>query len=317
LACVLAAVQAIPLKRTMRPIIKSVNSNQRSTWRAGHNANFDGWASADVPQLLGAKLDPVAYATLPRTTWSAEAIAALPRSFDPRTHNATTANCNGPILDQGRCGSCWAFGATEAISDRLCLGKGTFLQLGPLDLTSCDNGDNGCNGGDPMSAWNYAQSSGLVTEACYPYLTTSGGPIPTCVPEPCLNFVATPSCTSQCVNGADWNGDKHYVSNVYAVQGEQQIQAEITNNGPVEAAFDVFQDFLAYKSGVYSHTSGSMLGGHAVKLMGYGTDPDGTDYWLCANSWTTAWGDGGYFRIRRGTDECGIEDGIVAGTVSS
>jgi len=266
---------------------------------------------------MGAKQDREAYAALPSTNWSQADIARLPPSFDPRTDNTTTAQCSGPILDQGKCGSCWAHGATSAISDRLCLNKGTFLQLGPLDLTSCDNNDNGCNGGDPMSAWSYAQSSGLVTEACYPYLTSNGGPIPTCTPEPCLHFVTTPQCTSQCVNGADWAGDKHYVSNIYRVQGLDQIQAEITNNGPVEAAFDVFQDFITYTSGVYTHQTGSMLGGHAVKLMGYGTASDGTDYWLCANSWTTAWGDNGYFKIRRGTDECGIEDGIVAGTVSS
>ena len=34
-----------------------------------------------------------------------------------------------------------AFGATEAISDRLCMSTGgPFLQLAPLDLTTCDNG---------------------------------------------------------------------------------------------------------------------------------------------------------------------------------
>ena len=35
-------------------------------------------------------------------------------------------------------------------------------------------------------------------------------------------------------------------------------------NGPVEAAFSVYADFLAYKSGVYQHTGGSFLGGHGM-----------------------------------------------------
>ena len=40
-------------------------------------------------------------------------------------------------------------------------------------------------------------------------------------------------------------------------------------NGPVEAAFQVYQDFYAYRKGVYEHLSGSLVGGHAVKVVGY------------------------------------------------
>ena len=74
----------------------------------------------------------------------------------------------------------------------------------------------------------------------------------------------------------------------------------------------VYADFLNYKSGVYRHTTGSALGGHAVKMVGWGVE-DGTKYWLVANSWNTHWGDNGFFKILRGEDECGIEGGIVAG----
>jgi len=83
-------------------------------------------------------------------------------------------------------------------------------------------------------------------------------------------------------------------------------------NGPVEAAFSVYADFLAYKSGVYHHTSGSLLGGHAVKLFGWGVE-NGTAYWLVANSWNEDWGDKGTFKIKRGNNECGFEAEIVAG----
>lgn len=54
------------------------------------------------------------------------------------------------------------------------------------------------------------------------------------------------------------------------------------------------------------------LGGHAVKMMGWGVE-DGTPYWLVANSWNTDWGNEGYFRILRGSDHCGIESSVVAG----
>ena len=59
---------------------------------------------------------------------------------------------------------------------------------------------------------------------------------------------------------------------------------EIQTNGPVEAAFTVYADFPNYKSGVYQYTSGDVLGGHAVRIIGWGEE-NGVPYWLIANSW--------------------------------
>lgn len=47
-----------------------------------------------------------------------------------------------------------------------------------------------------------------------------------------------------------------------------------------------------FPTGVYQYTSGEVLGGHAVKIIGYGVE-DGTKYWLVANSWNADWGDKG------------------------
>jgi len=53
---------------------------------------------------------------------------------------------------------------------------------------------------------------------------------------------------------------------------------------------------MSYKSGVYSHTTGYLEGGHAVKLIGWGNE-GGKDYWLCSNSWGTSWGMAGFFKM--------------------
>lgn len=64
--------------------------------------------------------------------------------------------------------------------------------------------------------------------------------------------------------------------------------------------------------GVYQYTAGGYLGGHAVRMIGWGVE-NGTPYWLIANSWNTNWGDKGTFKILRGKNECNIESSIVVG----
>jgi len=297
-------------------IAHRVNSNSRSTWRAGLNQNWNGYSASELKRLMGVKWDE-SIKLADREPFTAEQIADTPASLDLRTRKFDNNTCIGPVLDQAKCGSCWAFGATEAISDRLCMKNGKFLQLGSLDLVTCDQSDGGCDGGDPASAWQYA-TGGLATESCIPYLQANGGPVPTCPPatEPCLDFIDTPNCPSACNDGSAIDRSQGVVGNVYALSSVQQMMTEMDQNGPIEVAFTVYADFLTYKSGVYSYQTGDELGGHAVKMIGYGTE-SGVDYWLCQNSWTTTWGDGGFFKIKRGTDECGIEDDAVAGTISA
>ena len=67
-------------------------------------------------------------------------------------------------------------------------------------------------------------------------------------------------------------------------------------NGPVEAAFTVYEDFLAYKTGVYTHTSGQALGGHAIRILGWGVE-NGTPFWEVANSWNEDWGNQGTYSV--------------------
>jgi cathepsin B len=272
----------------------------------GWTAQRSDFSISNAQKLLGVKLSGI---KLPQIVPNTDATS--PSSFDSRQQ---WPGCIGPVLNQGECGSCWAFGTAETLSDRYCIHSNgsVVVALAPLDITTCDTEEAGCDGGDPSQAWTYAHKTGVVTEACAPYNKS----IPTCAPaqQPCLNFVPTPKCPSpKCANGATWSADKHYAASAYSISSKiEDIQSEMATNGPVQASFDVYEDFVHYKSGVYQHVTGKYLGGHSVKMIGYGT-LNGTDYWLVQNSWTTTWGDGGYFMILRGKDECGIEDGIVAG----
>ncbi|OON23646.1 papain family cysteine protease [Opisthorchis viverrini] len=95
-------------------------------------------------------------------------------------------------------------------------------------------------------------------------------------------------------------------------ESETSIKKEIMLNGPVEAAFDVYEDFTQYQSGIYFHAWGELVGGHAIRILGWG-EQNGVPYWLIANSWNEDWGEKGYLRLLRGYNECGIEEEATAG----
>jgi len=109
--------------------------------------------------------------------------------------------------------------------------------------------------------------------------------------------------------------DKRKARWAYALRSVRSIQLDIMRHGSASASYSVYSDFPAYESGVYRRTNGTeFLGGHAVKLLGWGVE-NGEDYWLLANSWGTTWGENGFFKIRRGVNECGIEADVHGGIV--
>ena len=62
--------------------------------------------------------------------------------------------------------------------------------------------------------------------------------------------------------------------------------------------------------GVYKHTSGSFLGGHAVKILGWG-ELNGEPYWIIANSWNPTWGMDGMGIAVWETVNVRVRDGII------
>jgi len=310
-------------------IIETVNK-ANAGWTAHLSTRWAGQPLHSMKRQLGVlDVNPPAHKRLPLQIHTGFDIAALPESFDSRV---AWPNCKSikEVRDQSDCGSCWAFGAVEAASDRICIATNGTSQahLSAEDLLGCCSSCGfGCNGGDPGAAWQYLATTGIVTGGNYGDMSwCSAYSMPNCDHHvtgkyaPCgTSEYSTPACPTQCDSNSTYatpySKDRHVFATAYTIGSDPaQIQQEILTNGPVEAAFQVYADFESYKSGVYTHVTGDYLGGHAIKILGWGVDAASkAPYWLVANSWNTDWGESGFFRIARGTDECGIEDSIVAG----
>lgn len=293
----------------------------------GRNARFEGLTLQHVARLCGTDIVKEKAQRLPvNSSPPVMAAGSLPVNFDAREGQfGMCAHVIGHIRDQSDCGSCWAFGSTEAFNDRLCISSRGKVQveLSAQDTASCCTGfecgfSQGCSGGQPSAAWTYFQNNGVVTggdyqsvnksTSCWPYqLPTCDHHVndpnfPNCTSLDGGNVYSIPSCRRSCDQGYQktWSKDKYFVSNSYTVgPNSTAIQQEIFAHGPVTAVFEVYADFPGYKSGVYQHVTGGQLGGHAIKILGWGEE-NGTPYWLVANSWNEGWGDKGFFKILRG-----------------
>lgn len=237
----------------------------------------------------------------------------IPESYDLRKVHPECMR----ILDQGNCGSCWAFSATQALTDRFCIAtNGTSmpkLVLSPQYQVNCDNSNSACNGGLTLNAYKFITNSGVDTLSCTPYVSGKTGRA-----DKCSNKCSTP----------DEEFNLAYSSSAYSLVGRnrnetiENIQRDILNYGPISISFIVYTDFTEFfqrnPTGVYRRNPSSYArGGHAVKAVGWGVTEDETKtpYWIIANSWGESWGDNGYFKIVRGEDDSNIESRAVTAAI--
>jgi len=234
--------------------------------------------------------------------------ASIPDSFDARTAWPKCSSVIGHISDQGSCGGCWAMASSAVVSDRLCIhtdGESANVILSPQYLLDCSMSNNGCDGGSIINTWEDIVKIGITTLNCVPFTAHNG-----VCPERCADGTLINETNKVFPTGivVPWNKTKE--------ERVKAIQMEIMANGPVDARFIVFSDFQQFfnrEKGIYHRSAiARYSGGHAVRIIGWGTE-SGVDYWLVANSWGTSNPGEGIFRIRRGNNECNIEERVAAG----
>jgi len=343
---VIVAVSAL----TREEMVAQINA-QNPGWVAGINERFRNAPIGVSKSLCGVKPEQklirqkaIAEGLMVRAApLTAAQKAALPTQFDSATAFPQCAEVITDIRDQSNCGCCWAFAAASAASDRLCIAtNGTIaLPLSSQEMCFCAS-DNGCGGGDLSTPWSYINSNGLSSGAsqgngtfdnggfcsryslphCHHHGPQGSDPYPAEDASGCPSVSSSPQCPSACDSDASAPHNV-FAQDKYTFDGQvtnfpdvASIQQSLMMDGPMEVAFTVYSDFENYVSGIYKHVSGEELGGHAVKLVGWGTE-NGVDYWKVQNSWNPYWGENGHFRIVRGTDECGIEDEATASSLGA
>jgi len=186
-----------------------------------------------------------------------------------------------PVKDQGQCGSCWAFSAVDAIESFGKLnGSYDLIELSTQQVNSCDKTDDGCNGGNTETAYQYVhQAGGIETEANYPYKSGGG------LTHPCK---VDKSKFAEKITG--YKG---------ITKGEAHVH-QAMDMGPLSICVAA-EAFQTYNKGILKVCPGGI--DHCVQAVGYDDD---NNYWIVRNSWAKDWGEDGYIRLEQGKNICKI-----------
>ncbi|KAH9248579.1 hypothetical protein BASA81_013763 [Batrachochytrium salamandrivorans] len=225
--------------------------------------------------------------------------APFPAQSVPQSINWVDLGAVGPVLNQGSCGGCWAFAATEVVEGRLVAGNlGSLTSLSVQQLLSCvDGGQDGCNGGSPITAWEYVSIAGGITaDSLYPFVNAKDTSAVECSATKSAEGVVTNSFYS------------------VVLQSEQDMLQAVAFGGPIVIAISTPSCFESYGGGVLTQNDCPCYQGpssvdHAIVVVGFGTTAQGIDYWLAKNSWGPGWGAQGYIMLERnvgGMGMCGL-----------
>jgi hypothetical protein len=215
-------------------------------------------------------------------------VNGLPQGWDWR--NVQGRNWVSPPKNQGGCGSCVAFGVAAALeSHQRIETSNANLLMDTSEANLFFVNERQCNLGDPRYGWSippaldYLVDGGTCLEENYPYRDVNQ-------------------------NAELLLGTEHTwkISGYDSTSQPSQMKRWLCEEGPLVTRFSVYQDFDTYwgtgASGVYTHHTGDLRGGHVVAVIGYN---DAQSCWICKNSWGQTHGNDGCFQI--GYGQCGID----------
>lgn len=205
----------------------------------------------------------------------------LPSHFDWRDHNGY--NWMTSIKDQP-CENCWAYASVGAFEAMIKIESNQPTL--PLDLS--EDFVTWCGKGS-CTPWYMSITLDVLRDMGVPDFRCLSG------------YNCADTCEDRFFRSA-------FLSNWgYTYSDVNLIKETIFNNGPVVVWMMIYTDFYYYSGGIYQHTQGAAEGGHFVVICGW---DDVESYWICKNSWGAGWGEAGWFRIRMGVNEAGIEEDI-------
>jgi len=221
-----------------------------------------------------------------------------------------------PVRDQGRCGACWAFVICSMLSDNVTIKIIKFgKDLNVQQLLSCYTGVDPCGGQAPEDVLLWLQKTGFKLSIDDKYLQT----VSECIVSNEGISVEPDTVKSLCkyikresIKDKTESESKLIEENIY------HMKMQLIKDGPFFGSLSVYSDFYTFLgNSAYIRTDDKFIGGHAITIVGWvdkGVDQregfqDG--YWVCKNSWGLDWAPAyefpGYFAIKMGVNECGIE----------
>jgi hypothetical protein len=199
-----------------------------------------------------------------------------------------------PVRAQGGCGACTSFAVIGLVESMALIEPAVTLDLSEADLAFCGTHTNDCTGWDCDAALTDLTSRGAVTEARLPYFSDF---LP--------NHTSWSPDTPQRAVIPDRDAHSVKVKNHGDIYDVAERKTYLSNVGPLVCSITCFDEFGAYKSGIFTPTNKAInIGGHDILVIGYS---EAENYWLVKNSWDTSWGENGFGRIAYGSCDIDIE----------
>uniref|UniRef100_A0AC35UC29 Pept_C1 domain-containing protein n=1 Tax=Rhabditophanes sp. KR3021 TaxID=114890 RepID=A0AC35UC29_9BILA len=221
----------------------------------------------------------------------------LPDFFDWRDKGLIS-----PVKNQASKPYCYCFAALSAVEANYAVALAATLpadkkkdmkieQFSVQEVLDCDKiTAPGDVGGEPGVVFEFIHQNGVESDSLYPYIVGKH---------------------NSCLIHED--SDKVFVKNAYYLHPDENSMLDwLYYYGPISVGIAVPKSMKQPIDGIYRPTDyeceHEVLGLHSLVVTGYGTEVDGTKYWIVKNSWGTEWNGDGYVKFERGRNACGIED---------